>query len=106
MPYVGNGRRLPPNLPPAGSVEIPVCYGGAVGEDLADLAVYAGISPAEYVTRHSGAEYRVMAIGAVPGFPYLSGLDPVLGRRRREIPRERVAAGAVMVGGIQAGVLR
>jgi KipI family sensor histidine kinase inhibitor len=86
-------------------IEVPVAYGGAFGEDLADLAAHAGLSPDDYVARHSAAEYRVLAIGAVPGFPYLSGLDPVLGKPRRDVPRVRVGAGAVMVGGVQAGIL-
>jgi KipI family sensor histidine kinase inhibitor len=86
-------------------VEIPVEYGGAFGADLADLAAHAGISPAEYVSRHSGGEYRVLAIGAVPGFPYLAGLDPILGMPRRDVPRPRLEAGSIIVGGTQAGIL-
>ncbi|MFG1270733.1 5-oxoprolinase subunit PxpB [Xanthobacter versatilis] len=95
-----------PGAVPAGRlVEIPVAYGGAFGMDLADLAAHAGLSPEQYVERHSAGEYSVLAIGAVPGFPYLAGLAPALGKPRRSEPRLRVEAGAVIVGGMQAGIL-
>lgn len=90
---------------PGRLIEVPVDYGGALGQDLGDLASHAGLSPADYVLRHSAAEYRVLAIGAVPGFPYLAGLDPMLGKKRRDVPRHRVEAGSVIIGGVQAGIL-
>ncbi len=87
------------------TVEIPVVYGGARGEDLAGLAAHAGLSVDEAVRRHASGTYKVAAIGAMPGFPYLSGLDPVLAWGRRANPRARVAQGAVIIGGAQAGIM-
>jgi 5-oxoprolinase (ATP-hydrolysing) subunit B len=86
-------------------VEVPVRYGGADGEDLLDHAAFAGITPGEVVERHAGALYRVAAVGAMPGFVYLSGLDPRLARPRRAVPRMRASEGAVMVGASQAGIM-
>lgn len=87
------------------TMEIPVVYGGAFGEDLAALARHAGLGIEEVVTLHSGGDYCVAAVGAMAGFPYLSGLDPRLAMGRRAVPRARVEAGAVAIGGQQAGIM-
>ena len=59
-------------------IEIPVCYGGIYGEDLEDVAKYAGISTEEVIRLHSEREYPVYMMGFLPGFPYLGGMDPKL----------------------------
>ncbi|MES0101098.1 5-oxoprolinase subunit PxpB [Mesorhizobium sp. M0019] len=84
---------------------ISVSYGGARGEDLASWAAHCGLSVDEMVRRHAAATYTVAAIGAMPGFPYLSGLDPRLAWARRGTPRLKVAEGAVIIGGAQAGIM-
>lgn len=84
---------------------IPVNYGGSRGEDLAGWAAHCGLSVDETVRRHAAAAYTVAAIGAMPGFPYLSGLDPRLAWARRSTPRLKVTEGAVIIGGAQAGVM-
>jgi inhibitor of KinA len=86
------------------SIEIPVCYGGDFGPDLAAVAAHCRLAPDEVVARHSGADYRVHAIGFVPGFPYLAGLPRELQMPRRDTPRLSVAAGSVGIGGAQTGV--
>jgi KipI family sensor histidine kinase inhibitor len=85
-------------------VEVPVVYGGETGPDLEEVAAHTGLSAAEVVAQHSGAEYRVQAIGFAPGFPYLSGLPRALATPRRATPRTRVAAGSVGIGGEQTGI--
>ncbi len=85
--------------------EVAVRYGGANGPDLAFLAEHTGLRVDEIVSRHAGAVYRVEAVGAMPGFVYLSGLDPVLACPRRASPRASVPQGAVMIGGAQAGIM-
>lgn len=99
--------RAPPAPSPAlraRRVTLPVCYGGAHGADLGALASFAGLSEAEVVERHAGAEYRVAMIGFKPGFPYLLGLDPALAMPRRATPRPSVPAGSVAIGGPQTGI--
>jgi inhibitor of KinA len=86
------------------AVEIPVCYGGEFGPDLGLVAAHAGLSTEEVVALHSGGDYRVHAIGFVPGFPYLGGLPVQLHTPRRATPRTQVPAGAVGIGGAQTGV--
>ncbi len=87
------------------TIEIPVIYGGRRGEDLPGLAKHCGLDPVEVARRHAGGVYRVAAIGAMPGFPYLSGLDPTLAMGRRPSPRMAVAEGSVVIGGAQAGIM-
>ncbi|MEP6484763.1 MAG: 5-oxoprolinase subunit PxpB [Rudaea sp.] len=85
-------------------VEIPVCYGGPFGLDLADVAAHCGIGIAEVIDRHASPEYVVAMLGFMPGFPYLRGLDDRLHTPRRATPRTRVPAGSVAIGGAQTGV--
>jgi KipI family sensor histidine kinase inhibitor len=52
-------------------VEIPVCYGGASGPDMADVCEMHGLTAEQIVERHCAAEYLVYFLGFVPGFAYL-----------------------------------
>lgn len=85
-------------------VEIPVCYGGEFGPDLADFAAAAGVSEEEAVRLHSEAGYIVGMIGFVPGFPYIVGLPERLAMPRRSKPRISVPAGSVAIGGSMTGI--
>jgi inhibitor of KinA len=85
-------------------IEIPVCYGGAWGPDLADVARHAGLTEEGAIERHSAGRYLVHCLGFTPGFAYLSGLPPELATPRRASPRRKVPAGAVGIGGSQTGV--
>ena len=76
-------------------VEIPVCYGGAYGEDLPLVARHAGMTEQEVVALHSGQPYRIYMLGFLPGFPYLGGLDERLHTPRLSTPRTRIPAGSV-----------
>ena len=86
------------------AVEIPVCYGGAFGPDLAFVAQHAGLSPQEVVALHTAPNYLVHMIGFAPGFPYLGGLDARLATPRRPQPRPLVPAGTVGIAGPQTGI--
>ncbi|HZR01800.1 MAG TPA: 5-oxoprolinase subunit PxpB [Burkholderiales bacterium] len=92
---IGYARRL---------VEIPVCYGGDCGEDLAPLALARGMSAEEFIALHTAPTYFVGMLGFLPGFPYLGGLDPRLFCPRRATPRARVLAGSVAIGGQHSGI--
>lgn len=86
------------------TVEIPVQYGGEAGPDLTTVATRANLTADGVVAVHAGGDYRVHAIGFVPGFPYLGGLSPALHTPRRETPRTEVMPGSVGIGGTQTGV--
>jgi len=83
---------------------VPVCYQGDDALDLADLAEMKGMSPEEVIALHTAADYRVYMIGFAPGFTYLGGLPEALHTPRLAVPRQRVAAGAVGIGGAQAAI--
>ncbi len=85
-------------------IEIPVCYGGRYGEDLADVAQHVGMSEAEVISLHSGTDYLIYMMGFLPGFPYLGGMDGRLKTPRLPNPRTAIPAGSVGIGGEQTGV--
>lgn len=88
----------------ARTVEIPVCYGGEFGPDLAEVARHSGLAPELVVAAHCEGDYLVHAIGFLPGFPYLGGLPARLATPRRSAPRVEVPAGALGIGGSQTGI--
>jgi inhibitor of KinA len=91
--------------PPPGEVlEIPVCYGGDYGEDLAALALARDMTPARFAELHCAPTYFVGMLGFAPGFPYLAGMDQRLIAARRATPRPRVPAGSVAIGGEHTGI--
>jgi KipI family sensor histidine kinase inhibitor len=89
---------------PAKQVEIMVSYGGEDGPDLAFVAEYHNISPAEVVSKHTAQIYRVGMMGFTPGFAYLVGLEPDLAAPRLSTPRTAVPAGSVGIAGEQTGI--
>ncbi len=85
-------------------VRIPVCYGGDLGPDLANVAALTSLSEAEVVERHTAATYRVFMLGFVPGFAYMGLVDPRIAVPRHTTPRVRVPVGSVAIAGPQTGV--
>ena len=86
--------RTDANRAQMGHTVIPVVYDGP---DLEDLAVTAGVAPADVVRLHSGATYTVAFLGFSPGFAYLSGVPTGLHVPRLDTPRTAVPAGSVAV---------
>ena len=84
--------------------EIPVCYGGDFGPDLADVCALHGMTPAQVVELHTSVTYTVYFLGFVPGFAYLGELPDALVTPRLTVPRRSVPAGSVGIAGKQTGV--
>lgn len=80
---------------------IPVRYDGM---DLDAVAAATRLSRDEVIAIHSSRTYVVDLLGFVPGFAYLSELDPRLELPRREQPRPRVAAGSVAIAARLTGI--
>jgi KipI family sensor histidine kinase inhibitor len=78
-------------------IEIPVCYEGQYGADLAFVAERLGLDVGEVVQRHTAPEYRVYMLGFQPGFAYLGGLDPSLSLPRHVKPRFGAPAGTISI---------
>jgi len=91
-------------LPEPRRVEIPVCYGGEFGPDLAEVCAMRGMTEAQAIESHGSVEYLVYFLGFVPGFAYLGELPKELVTPRLAAPRKRVPAGSVGIAGNQTGV--
>ncbi|MBW6466109.1 MAG: 5-oxoprolinase subunit PxpB [Brevefilum sp.] len=85
-------------------VEILVHYGGEDGPDLAFVAGFHGLTPAQVIEKHAEPIYQVGMMGFMPGFAYLLGLDPALATPRLDTPRTHIPAGSVGIAGQQTGV--
>ncbi len=84
--------------------EIPVCYGGEYGPDIAYIAEQAGLTEQEVIDLHSSRDYLIYMLGFLPGFCYLGGLDERLFTPRLANPRIKIDAGSVGIGGSQTGI--
>lgn len=87
---------------PGREVDIPVCYGGAYGPDLPDVARHAGLTPDEVVHLHTQPGALVFMLGFAPGAPYIGVHDDRLNIPRRASPRTAVPAGSVAVANRQS----
>jgi UPF0271 protein len=74
------------------------------GPDLEEVARRLTLPPEEVVALHADRAYVVAAIGFLPGFAYLRGLDPRLIVARRPSPRPRVEPLSVGIAGPYTGV--
>lgn len=83
-------------------ITIPVLYDGA---DLEEVASGRGLTVEQVVAAHAGTDYRVFALGFLPGFPYCGYLPAELaGLPRLRSPRVQVEPGSVAVVGRQTGI--
>lgn len=97
-------KSLVPHLLERGVIDVPVCYGGDEGPDLASVASTARLTEAEVIAIHSAAVYRVYVVGFLPGFAYMASVDSRLALPRRPSPRTRVPAGSVAIAAGQTGI--
>jgi len=86
---------------PTRTVTLSVVYDGP---DLEEVAVAAGLDPAEVAKRHASVRYRAYAAGFTPGFAYLGAVDSTIRMPRRKRPRAHVPAGSVGIADDQTGV--
>ncbi len=91
-------------MPVSVPIHIPLCYGGAFGPDLDDVARRLDTTPAEIIQLHSTAIYHVYLIGFTPGFAYLGGMPERLAVPRKAMPSHNVVAGSVGIAGQQTGI--
>ncbi len=85
-------------------VEIPVCYGGEYGPDLAHVAGHNGLGVDEVIAIHTSEPYLVYMLGFTPGFPYLGGMSERIATPRLAQPRVAIPAGSVGIAGSQTGI--
>ena len=85
-------------------IEIPVCYGGEHGPDLADVCAIHNLTPERAIALHTSVTYLVYFLGFVPGFAYLGEVSAELATSRLPTPRRKVPSGSVGIAGNQTGV--
>lgn len=85
-------------------IEIPVCYGGTLGPDLAAVAKHARCSEDDVIQIHTSRVYRVYMLGFIPGFAYLGQVDERIALPRHATPRVKVPARSVGIAGRQTGI--
>ena len=91
-------------IPPAGEIRVPVCYGGEHGPDLINVAKLHDMTPEEVIRLHTTPVYLNYMLGFLPGFCYLGGLDKRIHTPRLTTPRVKIPAGSVGIAGAQTGV--
>jgi KipI family sensor histidine kinase inhibitor len=91
-------------IPPPRTVELPVCYGGDFGPDIATVADTNNLTVEEVVELHCEPEYLIYMVGFTPGFPFLGGLSEKLHTPRLETPRTLVPEGSVGIANNQTGI--
>lgn len=83
---------------------IPVCYDLKFGLDLEVITDKRNLSIPEIIALHTAPIFIIYFMGFLPGFLYLGGLVDKLFMDRKEIPRKKIARGAVGIGGRQTGI--
>ncbi|HLR12299.1 MAG TPA: 5-oxoprolinase subunit PxpB [Burkholderiaceae bacterium] len=78
-------------------IDIPVCYGGEYGPDLAGVARHAGLTEEDVIRLHAGTPLYVFMLGFAPGAAYMGMLDERLDIGRRDTPRTALPKGAVAI---------
>ena len=98
---VDDSLTTPPRVRPPNTHIVQVRYDGS---DLHEVARALGMTAKEVISLHSRPDYVVTAVGFLPGFAYLRGLDARLEIPRRPSPRPRVDALSVGIAGPYTGI--
>lgn len=85
-------------------VYIPVCYEKNYQLDISRVATLNKLTVEEVIIKHTEPIYLVHMIGFTPGFPYLGGMNQELSTDRLAMPRFKIEAGSVGIGGNQTGI--
>lgn len=76
-------------------ITLPVCYGGAYGPDLEEVAKACGMTPQEVIRCHTEKSVDVLMLGFAPGHAYIGDFDKRLNIPRRSVPRTLVQRGSI-----------
>lgn len=78
-------------------IELPVCYGGEFGPDLADVAQRTGLDEDGVIELHGREPAYVFMLGFAPGAPFMGVHDERFALPRRPTPRTSIPAGSVAI---------
>lgn len=85
-------------------VELPVCYGGEFGPDLAEVAQRTGLDEEDVIRLHGREPAYVFMLGFAPGAPFMGVHDERFALPRRATPRTSIPAGSVAIANRQTVV--
>ena len=83
---------------------LPACFDGSYALDCVALETELSQDWQSIVDCFCAAEYRVHAVGFLPGFTYLGNLPDALHCYRLRDPRATVPASSIAIAGTQAGI--
>jgi KipI family sensor histidine kinase inhibitor len=83
---------------------VPCLYGGEYGPDLQEMSNKLNMDVEQIINIHQSVDYKIYMLGFLPGFVYLGGLDKRIHMPRLDVPRTKIPARSVGIGGSQTGV--
>ena len=92
------------DIPKGNQWSIPACFDAPYALDCAALETELSQDWQSIVDCFCAAEYRVHAVGFLPGFTYLGNLPDALHCKRLRDPRATVPASSIAIAGTQAGI--
>ena len=92
------------DIPKGNQYTLPACFDAPYALDRAALEKELSRDWQSIVDCFCAAEYRVHAVGFLPGFTYLGNLPDALHCNRLRDPRETVPASSIAIAGTQAGI--
>ena len=92
------------DIPKGNQWSLPACFDAPYALDRAALETELSQGWQSIVDCFCAAEYRVHAVGFLPGFTYLGNLPDALQCNRLRDPRATVPASSIAIAGTQAGI--
>lgn len=92
------------DIPKGNHWSLPACFDAPYALDCAALETELSSEWQSIVDRFCAVEYRVHAVGFLPGFTYLGNLPDALHCSRLRYPRATVPASSIAIAGTQAGI--
>ena len=92
------------DIPKGNQWSLPACFDAPYALDCAALERELSRDWQSIVDCFCAAEYRVHAVGFLPGFTYLGNLPDALHCTRLQNPRATVPASSIAIAGTQAGI--
>ena len=92
------------DIPKGNQWSLPACFDAPYALDCAALETELSQDWQSIIDCFCAAEYRVHAVGFLPGFTYLGNLPDALHCNRLTDPRATVPASSIAIAGTQAGI--
>ena len=91
-----------PKVSKVSHYELPVCFSKGLDWDIVETQT--GLKKNKVITMFLKTTFKLETYGFLPGFMYLTGLPETIQCLRKSIPRQKVNAGTIALGGQYAGM--